>query len=479
MNLIKLALRSAITPWQRPSLFGSVGSGALPIPITTDFIPLDSHGNVMYTRDGNVNPHWLGLSNQMMQYWSYKFVAPLASVIDRIAEADTNGKLEFLYEDDTTIKNINKIPALSRIKALFKKPNPTQTWEEFNSQQVILSKIFGYCPVLAICPAGMDKSHTSSLWNLHPLIVKPEMQDVNLYDRPLKSIIKRWKYVWGGREYYFDNEDIILVKDGFIDAHEGTFLPKSKLEGLDFYVSNICASLEADNVLLKKKGPLGVFTHDPKPDVAGWEPMKPEMKQALQDDLSQYGLSWGQMQYVISKNPVRWEPMSFNLRDLMTKETARQGVDTICDRFGYPAELMSGKNATYENRSSAERYFYQNNIIPFSLRRMSSYNNFFGLTEHKMILDYDHVSVLQEDILKSGQAMKSQADGLDVLWKSGLITFNQVQIELGNDTVEGMDIYYGEWLKTYGKEIVKMAIGVKNNTTNNDKPASKDTAAKE
>lgn len=78
-----------------------------------------------------------------------------------------------------------------------------------------------------------------------------------------------------------------------------------------------------------------------------------------------------------------------------------------------------------------------------------------------MILDYDHVSVLQEDILKSGQAMKSQADGLDVLWKAGLITFNQVQIELGNDTVQGMDIYYGEWLKTHGKEIAKLAQNVK------------------
>jgi hypothetical protein len=313
------------------------------------------------------------------------------------------------------------------------------------------------------------------------LLVKPEIQTVDLYDTKIKSIIKRWYYHYGGKEYYFDNDDIILVKDGFIDAHEGTFLPKSKLEGLDFYVSNICASLEADNVLLKKKGPLGVFTHDPKPDMAGWEPMKPEFKEQLQQDLQQYGLSWGQMQYVISKNPVRWEPMSFNLRDLMTKETARQGVDTICDRFGYPAELMSGKNATYENRSSAERYFYQNNIIPFSLRRMSSYNNFFNLVEQKIVLDYDHVSVLQEDILKTGQALKSQADGLDVLWKAGLITFNQVQIELGNDTVAGMDIYYGEWLQTYGKEIVKLAQAASggnsnnNNTNKNGKPAPKDS----
>ena len=139
-------------------------------------------------------------------------------------------------------------------------------------------------------------------------------------------------------------------------------LPLSKVAGLDFFISNICASMEADNVLLKKKGPLGAWSFDPKPDMAGTIPMTPDDKKEIQEDLKQYGLNWHQFQYVVSKIPLKWNAMSFNLRDLMTKETTRQGIDGICDRFGYPAELMSGKNATYENRSSAEKFLYQNNI---------------------------------------------------------------------------------------------------------------------
>ena len=226
-------------------------------------------------------------------------------------------------------------------------------------------------------------------------------------------------------------------------------LPISKVAGLDYSVSNICAAMEADNVLLKKKGPLGVFSYDPKPDMAGTIPLNPDDKQELQDELARYGLTAGQLQYIISKKPLKWNAMSFNLRDLMTKETVRQGIDSICDRFGYPAELMSGKNATYENRNSAEKYLYQNNIIPFSIRRMSRYNTFFNLDEvgASLSLDYNHLPVLQEDIMKAGQARKAMSESLVLDWESGLITFNEYRKLSNLDEVAGMDIYYPDWLK--------------------------------
>ena len=151
--------------------------------------------------------------------------------------------------------------------------------------------------------------------------------------------------------------------------------------------------------------------------------------------------------------------MSFNVRDLMTKETVRQGIDGLCDRFGYPAELMSGKNATYENRSSAEKFLYQSNVIPFSKRRTRVFTSFFELTEYSIILDYDHVASLQEDILRAGEASKYEAEGLEIEWKNGMITWNDWQLSRGRDSVAGMDIYYNEWLKKYGQETIKKETG--------------------
>lgn len=433
------------------SLFGSIGANPI-LPTSASFIPIDGQGGTLDLLGNGVGPQWLGLQNKSMQWWSYNYCTPLASVIDRLAEADTNGILQILDADGKKVKNYSKVPVLSRIMKLMKRPNPLQTWEEFNSQQIVISKIFGYCPVFCVGPVGMDKTYTKSMWNINPYFIQPQRNtDFDMMNPDTPGTIKIWSLTIFGRTYSIPDEDILLIKDGFVDATIPDMgLPISKIAGLDFAISNICAAMEADNVLLKKKGPLGVFSYDQKPDMAGLIPMMQEDKDALQDDLRRYGLTVEQLQYVISKSPIKWNPISFNARDLMTKETARAGIDMICDRFSYPAELMSGKNATYENRSSAEKYLYQSNIQPFSLRRMARYDCFFGLIGmYNFYMEYNHLAVMQEDIMQAGQAYKAEAEGLDINWKAGIITFNEYRKRLELDEVAGFDIYYSEYIKKY------------------------------
>ena len=149
------------------NLFGSLGTQNLGSLGQYGFIPTNGEGGTLNLTD-NIDAQWLGLSAKNMQYWAYNYCSPLAAVIDKLAEADTNGRIEFLNPDLTTKTNFSGNPRLSRISKLLKRPNPLQTWEEFNSQQVVLCKIFGYCPVFAVCPVGFDKSYSSSLWNLNP-----------------------------------------------------------------------------------------------------------------------------------------------------------------------------------------------------------------------------------------------------------------------------------------------------------------------
>lgn len=435
------------------SLFGSIATQRLPSGATVDFIPTDDEGGTLDLRGTDHPPQWLGLESRTQQMWAYRYCPPLSSVIDRIAEADTNGRVSFLNNDldNTPVKNPNKIPQLNRIKKLMLNPNPWQTAEEFNAEQLILCKIFGYCPVLAISPFGFDKSHSKYLINISPEICDP----VTPNGIKILSIgddfnpIKEWRINIFGEQVTIKSSDILLVKDGFIsiDYNRGG-LPLSKIAGLDFAISNICAAMEADNVLLRKKGPLGIFSADPKPDIAGWLPMAQEHKDELQKDLGQYGLTLGQLQYVISKNPLKWNPMSFNVRDLMTKETVRQGSDMIADRFGYPPELMSGKNATYENKQTAERFFYQTTVIPFSLRRMARYDKFFGLEDFILYQSYQHLPVLQEDAQKAALAYKDKSDGLLINWMAGIISYNQYLVGLEMETVAGGEsLYYPQWLE--------------------------------
>lgn len=425
----------------RPNNFFGAFGGQGNFPISMDFIPADGKGNIFdFKGAGDHPPQWLGLSTATMQRKAYMYCSPLSTVIDRLAEADTNGILSFVNAEDSSLKeNWRKNPRLQRIMGLMKKPNPIQTWEEFNAQQVVICKLHGYCPVLPICPFGMDKSYTKSLWNCSPEFLRPIRNDAfDPFDPENQNPILKWVGSLHGRNFEIDAEDILVIKDGFISNLDiNVDLPMSKVQGLDFHISNIIATMEADNVLLKKKGPLGVFSYDAKPDMAGLQPMKNEDKLELQADLRKYGLSWNQFQYIISKVPMKWNPMSFNVQELMTKETYRQGVDGICDRFSYPAELMSGKNATYENRSSAEKYLYQNNIVSFSLRRMARYNEFFELDEVVLNLSYDHVAVMQDDILKAGQAQNYLSTSLDTDWKAGIITYDEYRVARSYKKVGG------------------------------------------
>lgn len=437
------------------SIFGSIAGNRWPISTTKGFIPTDNSGGIMRLNGmGDVNPVWLGLDTVLMQSWAYDYCSPLAAVIDRLAQADTNGRVEFVDSDGATLRNVNKIPAKLRVKNLLRKPNPLQTWHEFNNEQVVICKKHGYCPVFAIAPKGADKTYTRYLLNISPLWITPvantDFDILSEDDESKHNPIKTWRLSIYGKNYDIDAEDILVIKDGLTGKTEpGRLgLPKSKIEGLDYFISNICAAMEADNVLLKKKGPLGVFSYDQKPDLAGYTPMDVDDKDELQNELNRYGLTWGQLQYVISKSPIKWNPMSFNIEELKTKETIRMGIDGICDRFDYPAELMSGKNATYENRSSAERFLYQNNIIPFSLRRCAQYEVFFDI--EGLVLDYDHLKVLQEDILHAGQAAEALSNSLVTNWEAGMISMAEYRVELGLDVLPGQEnIYYPDYIKAH------------------------------
>lgn len=462
------------------NMFGSIANSGMNWLGSWDFLPTDNTGGIMSLTGENLDrkAQWLGLGTRQMQYWAYCYCAPLAAVIDRIANADANGRVCFLTDDGKLIANPNKIPMMARIRKLMLKPNPMQTWDEFDSQQVAFCKTFGYCPMFAVGPVGMDKTYSIAFFNLNPFYAQPVINhDYSMFavTGPNTNPIKEWTLTILGTSYTIPSSDILLLKDGHMDATDNSgVLPLSKVAGLDYFVSNICAAMEADNVLLKKKGPLGIFSSDAKPDMAGQTPMPPTEQKDLQEQLARYGLTRGQMQHVISKWPVRWNPMSFSVSELMTKETVRQGTDGICDRMDYPAELMSGKNATYENRNSAERFLYQNNIIPFSLRRMARYNIFFGLqdTDYNIRLNYDHLPVLmvREDLLNEGQANKENSIGFSTMWKDGVITQNQYLKKMGMDELgaEG-DIYYPQWLeqnKIMQKQ-VKPTNNVKKSTPKN------------
>jgi hypothetical protein len=201
--------------------------------------------------------------------------------------------------------------------------------------------------------------------------------------------------------------------------------------------------LEADNVLLKKRGPLGFISHEPAKDAVGFLPMEPDDKIELQQDLQSYGLSWTQFLYVISRTPARWNPMSFDTKQLGTKETVVAGEEGICRRYGFPYVLYKESDTTYANGAQAATQVYFSKVIPNSNKDANKYNNFFKALENgaKIVPNFDSVPFLQDDAKTGAEARLAQNQALQVEYDNNLITLNQWREAMGYDTIPGDDVY--------------------------------------
>jgi hypothetical protein len=421
----------------------SIGNGL----ITPGFVPTNSSGGIMRIRGSQAS--WLGLRTREMQKQAYEFCYPVSSVCDRLAEYDLTGVIEILRSKGKGKEDYATNPWSQRMNKLIAQPNPLQAWEQFRGQQVVYKKLFGFCPVFPVMPVGMDfdPSYCMAIWNLPPWLFRAEPTNKLLEATDIDEIIKSYSITIHGKKVTLTGKQVFILEDGFIqDENENFLLPQSKLVGLDMAVSNICAAMEADNVLLRKKGPLGFISSEAVKDAAGYIPMRPEEKKELQEALQVYGLSWDQYQYVISRTPSKWNPMSYDVNQLGTKETVIAGSKAVCQKFGFPYVLFEETGVTYANGENAMSSVYVNNVIPNAKKDLNKYNKFFKAEENQCKINacYDDVPALQEDELNKNTAAYSLAQTLAIEYKNGIITKNQWLTARGYDTVPDGDLYYGQ-----------------------------------
>lgn len=457
------------------NLFGSIaGPDSFSRVATTDvgFIPIDGEGHTLDLKGQEAT--WLGLRLPLMQKWAYDYCYPLASVIDRMAESDISGEVEILRSEGKGKENEATNPWSDRMRALLLNPNPLQSWEQFRGQQMAYKKTYGFCPVMPIIPSGFESEpdYATAMINLPPWLFRCVPTGKYLYQTKIEQFVKEYSISIMGQLITLPPGSIFILEDSFIQSFEQNFLlPQSRLVGLDMAVSNLCAAMEADNVLLRKKGPLGFISHDAaavKDSVAGYMPMTNTERDEIQQDLSKYGMSWRQFQYVVSKVALKWNPMSFNVKDLGTHETILSSARAICQRFGFPYVLFEDSDATYSNQESAHKKFYDNNVIPNNYRDMAKYNQFFKAAENscKICTDYSELAIFQEDELNAGRAMQTAAQGLEISYLNDIITKNQWLEYIGMPNIgpEGDKLYsQSEAKKTADALAVQQANKLVNN----------------
>lgn len=288
------------------------------------------------------------------------------------------------------------------------------------------------------------------MWNLPPWLFNVEATRKMIRQKEIGGIVKGWKVTIENEVVEIPADRLFILEDSFMQDEDcGFILPKSRMVGLDMAISNICAAMEADNVLLRKKGPLGAWTHDAGAgkDAVGYMAMTPGEREAVQKDLQQYGLTFEQHQYIVTRQALKWQPTSFNVSQLGTSETLTKGTKEICHRYGYSYTLLEESESTFSaNGSRAHVSLYQNNTIPNRMRDDEKYDKFFKMSENncKFVADFSWLPILQPDKLLEAQTLQAHTNALLNQYKNNIITMNMMLTALGMETRLDGDVYYNQ-----------------------------------
>lgn len=405
---------------------------------------------------------------------AYQKCPPLTSIINKKTEAYINGKT-WLINTQGKAKGKEATGAIAaQIKKLLARPNPLQSWKQFEAQQKVYVQLFGFCLMLPLgVPVGFPKWEATSLWNIPPFMLDIEETEKLFYQSDQNSIIKKIVLEYKNTRTVLNASDIYFFKD-ITPSFTSLVIPESRVCSLEMPINNIIGAYESRNVLINYRGALGIISPDGA--TAGTSlPLRDEDKTALQQQFMNYGLKNNQWKFILSNANVKWQQMGVATKDLMLFEEIDDDIQRICDQYNYPYRLLSSNKSNSLGGSDLKEFkklLYEDAIIPEADSMYEQWNNFFELDKYGMRIekDFSHVAALQEDDQKRAAARKTRNEALQIEFFNNMITLNRWLELNGEDPIEGDNgkKYYYE-LRLAGWEFGKAVAtaGAEQPTTEN------------
>lgn len=396
--------------------------------------------------------------------------SPIAAIITKMAAMSLNGCFEIVDRaNNNYLKGKNR-----QWDKLFDRPNPFQTRSEFFAQLEAYVLVNGWCYVEPL----YSENFPDIPYEMY--IIPPEYMTVEPVKQAPRnanpSNFRKLKFTYNGMNEPLDETKLILFKDAgspFFD--ENTWLPESRLKYLKFPISNGKGSMESMNTLITDRGASGIISNTSS-DTLGIIDIDPAEKQSMQDYYKRnYGLTRGKRSSILITNAaVKYQPMTFNVQELMLHEQHASSIKDICAMYHFPARLLViSEGATYNNQNEDKKSAYQDCLVPNSIARMEQWNVGLNTIDKniKLIQTFEHLAVMQETELQRGRGMTALNNALEILWRNGGITMNEWFARLGWDTVEpnNPESFYNKRITELTPEEINVIQkkGVNNMPTNN------------
>lgn len=419
-------------------------------------------------------PVWRNLSESIYLLKAY-CENPIVQAIINI-KADAFSNIKFSVRD---LKTGEILPLGQyekdggRLFDLISRPNPLQSTYEWLKQEKVNAEVFGDAYIYASVPVGsednFDYTDINVLNNLPPYCVTPSLTGKWIDATEKSEIIKDYVFTWiTGRPRTLNTNTILHLNNVNIRLNEHFTQGRSKLIALKAPITNIDLAYESRNVLIKKRGALGLLTPDGKDEAMGSVPLSETEQEDVQNAFKKYGLLDDQYSQLIVPHPLKYQRMAMSVKDLMLFEEIESDAIAISNAFGVPELLIKYylKGGTFKNLDASEKRLYDATIIPETRDFMVGINNFFKTHEHgiELLGTFDHLHILQINKKEEAQTIKIKESTAASAFKLGAIVYNEYLISLGlplDETIGKLRI----WDLTPEQQT---AIGINLNTQSNE-----------
>ena len=344
----------------------------------------------------------------------------VSTVILKLIEAHKNAEIEFKnIKDNTDAKGL----LIKYLSKLLNKPNVLQTWEEFDAQLELFRHIHGIAYIMPIYPFGFEKSKNPT--DIEALFVIP-----NNFINPirtgrfmsisnnLKSIIDYYLVSDGVSQWEIEPDKIIVIRDYTIrnSIQNDSF---SKLTPLKDSINYIVNAIDAMNSMTEDRGAVGIISSNK--DQTGTPVLMPKEKKELQDTYtSGYGIRKGLNKLIVTSASINYQPITFNIRDLMLIEGIEDHFRMISNGLGYPFDLLGFQNSGIFQKGDAEakKTLYNDTIIPESKLKFRILSNYFNTLDSGFEIksNFLHLEVFQKAAKETAMAFKFNMDALHVAY---------------------------------------------------------------
>lgn len=374
---------------------------------------------------GKITPSFIEIASREQFAKIFNTVSEVYSPIMYAGSSFSNMKLKLFStdKDGQEIKEIHSHEVLSKLAA----PNPLNNWKDFLLNYYVNKKVFGNAYIFKYQPSGFKKISDAVFWVLPSQYTFPipKIKNINSYFKSSKKedFVKGYsffnratasqKVTWEPNEIMHQKEPNLVLNQSFSNLLTELLEGRSPLTTLSKPITNIQKAYEAQNVILAKRGALGILTPKNNKDSVGAITLTGTQKEEIQKQFQEYGLGEDQWQYIITNVEMSWQPMSLPIKELQLFEGIQNSMIAICNTLNFPILLLNYlQGATFSNLQELKKSLYQDNIIPEANSFASELSNFLGLPEQNLILkaDFSHIPILQADAKLEAEKDKITVD---------------------------------------------------------------------